>query len=297
MPALSIRTWFQRTPEPAIVMAAAKPMIAAPKRRLGLAIDGSWTSARVAVTDALWGEGFQFPGGEPETIRLVRPLGLASASNFLLVGSGGGGPACALAGKLGLSVGGFEADAGLTEAAAELIRRNKLSRQAQVATWDPAEPELGSRAYHHGMALEPLRGHKLEPTLAALAQALKPGGQFTLVELVADEPLENYDPDVADWTRLEPRPLETLPTELAVTRVLGRLGFEVRSTEDLSQRHMQQAIIGWRRLVRSLGEEGAANWCSDTLVREAELWTARLRLFGNGRLRLVRWHLVARATA
>ena len=51
----------------------------------------TWTAERIATTDALWGAGYQFPGGEKETLRLAKPLGLSAASSLLLLGAGGGG--------------------------------------------------------------------------------------------------------------------------------------------------------------------------------------------------------------
>src|SRR6185312_5940990 len=78
-----------------------------------------WTPARLEVADGLWGKGFQFPGGEVETLHLAKPLGLSAASSLLLLGAGGGGPPCCIANKLGVWVTGFEADPGLVVAATE----------------------------------------------------------------------------------------------------------------------------------------------------------------------------------
>jgi hypothetical protein len=36
----------------------------------------------------------------------------------------------------------------------------------------------------------------------------------------------------------------------AITGALGRLGFDVRVAEDMSLRHLQQALPGWHRLLR-----------------------------------------------
>src|ERR1700675_4859895 len=69
----------------------------------------TWTPDRLVTTDALWGEGYQFPGGEIETLRLAKPLGLSKASSLLLIGAGAGGPACSLAVQCGAWVSGFEA--------------------------------------------------------------------------------------------------------------------------------------------------------------------------------------------
>ena len=43
-----------------------------------------------------------------------------------------------------------------------------------------------------------------------------------------------------------------VPTEATISRVLGRLGFEIRVVEDISQRHAKLAVRGWRDAVRAL---------------------------------------------
>ena len=45
-----------------------------------------WPASRLALNNHLWGDGFIFPGGEAETLRLVRPLGASAAASLLLVG-------------------------------------------------------------------------------------------------------------------------------------------------------------------------------------------------------------------
>jgi cyclopropane fatty-acyl-phospholipid synthase-like methyltransferase len=251
----------------------------------------------MGVVDNLWGDGYVFPGGEAETLRLAKPLGLSSASSLLLLGAGAGGPACSVAQNLGVWVSGYEADAELAEAAADRIARSKLGRRAHVETWNPERPALKQHYYHHGLALEPLRGSKPEPALTAVALALKPAGQFVLVELVADQPLDPTDRTVARWAALERRDPDTIPAERTITRVLGRLGFDVRVTEDLSERHMRHALLGWRASVRAMEENRPSRRDMLLLVNDAELWLMRLRLFRRGALRLVRWHAISSALA
>jgi SAM-dependent methyltransferase len=293
----SLRNWFGRTgedpaPELVPVMSDAAPAsgepIVPPSRRQ------VWTPERIHTVGLLWGEGFQFPGGEVETLRVAKPLGLSAASTLLLLGAGGGGPARTVASKLGAWVSAFEADRDLAAAATDLISRTKLGRRSQIDTWDPSDPDFAVHYYHHGLAFEPLRGHQPELVLSAIAMALKPGGQLTLVELVADTPLPSEDPEVAHWARLEHRWPESLPTETAITRVLGRLGFDVRIAEDISSRHIQQALMGWRRMVRGMEMERPPMRQTALLVEEAELWLLRLKLFRAKQLRLVRWHAIAR---
>lgn len=254
-----------------------------------------WPRERILITDSLWGSGYQFPGGEIETLRLAKPLGLSAASSLLLVGAGSGGPACSLATQLGVWVSGYDADQALTHAALDRIAHHRLDKRVQAETWDPARPDFPLHYYHHCLALEPLRGTKPEPTLAALAGAIKPGGQLMMTELVADTALDPRDPTVRRWAELEHRDPSRLVPELGITRVLRRLGFDVRIAENISRRHMDQALLGWRMQVRAMEEiERPSASQAALLVREAELWLMRLRLFRSGRLRMVRWHALSR---
>lgn len=290
----SVRSLLGRRPHVADVpqMQAAKPAPSLlPDVELAEDDDPEWPSARISVAEALWGEGFLFPGGADEVLRLVKPFGLSEASSLLLIGAGAGGPPRHITAEFGVWVTGYEANDRLAALANERSQRAGLGRRAEVEHWDPHAPKLPPRYYHHGMAIEPLHGTPPEPLLAAAAKALKPGGQFVLVELVADIPLDPLDPIAASWARLDNRPLD-LPGELAITGIMGRLGFDVRIVEDMSRRHLFQAMQGWQAAVEAMAGTRPTLRQIAVVVREAELWLARFRLMRAGRLRLVRWHAI-----
>jgi cyclopropane fatty-acyl-phospholipid synthase-like methyltransferase len=253
-----------------------------------------WPTCRLAVAEALWGEGFLFPGGEAETLQLANPLGLSAAASLMVIGAGGGGPPRSIARQFGSWVSGFESDPQLVAVAAKHCAHSGLGRRVSVARWDPEAPVFRARHYHHGFALEPLRVTQAEAGLAAIAHALKPSGQLLLVETVADRPMELDNPEVAAWMRLDGR-TRPPPAEIAVTQVLGRLGFDVRVTEDISARHAAQALQGWRSVVAALRDHPPDARHAVPLVAEAELWLLRLRLIRDGKLRLVRWHALGQA--
>ena len=292
------RNWFARAAPQApeelpSVGSEIATLLADPPRRARNAI---WSDDRLLITAGLWGDGFQFPGGEVEVVRLAKPLGLSSECSLLLVGAGAGGPPRAVAEALGVWVTAFEVDQDLIDAGTELMLHSKFRRRVRIEKWDPDHPAFAQARFHHGMALEPLHDRQPEPILTAIALAIKAGGQFTMVELVADAPLNRQDATVARWSQLEHRQPDGLPTEVAITRMLGRLGFDVRTVEDISQRHVQQAMMGWRRFVRSMEETDTRPPLREVaaLISEAELWMVRLRLFQSRQLRLLRWHAIAR---
>jgi SAM-dependent methyltransferase len=272
---------------------AAEPVASlAPDAALAEDDDPVWPSARISVAEALWGEGFLLPGGDAEVLRLTAPLGLSAASSLLLIGAGTGGPTRCIAAEFGVWVTGYEANRRLISLANERGARAGLGRRAQVEFWNPLQPKFPPRYFHHGMAMEALRDAKPDPLLKAAALALKPGGQFVLLETVADLPLDPADPNVATWARLEHRSAD-VPSELGITDALVRFGFDVRIVEDVSRRQVQDAMHGWRVAVEAMAGTRPTLRQFAVVVREAELWTARLRLMGEGRLRLARWHTIA----
>jgi SAM-dependent methyltransferase len=295
----AMRNWFGRSSRSTVTMLLEptldlKPEPAAEQGQPPPAKqpDTLWHKDRLTVTDQLWGPGYTIPGGEIELLRLAKPLGLSAAASLLLLGVGAGGAACSLVTALGVWVNGFEADPDLVAAAAEHVTRNNMGKRARIDQWNPADPSFARHYYHHALALEPILGQLPETVLSAISNALKPGGQLMMTELVADVPLNPNEPLVAQWAGLERRDPRALPTEIAITRVMGRQGYDVRIVEDLSQRFMHQGIMGWRRLVRTLQEGKPSRHQARLIVREAEVWLVRLRLFREGRLRLVRWHAI-----
>jgi hypothetical protein len=257
--------------------------------------DGSktqWPAARLALVHQLWGAGFIFPGGEMETLRLARPLGISNAASLLLVGVGSGGPAVAVTRNLGAWVTGMDSDPSLLAAARGLVTRSQ-AKKVTIKPWDPDKPAFVPKSHHHCLALEPLRGARAEPILDGLARALRPGGQMVITELASAKLLDPADDTVRRWAGLEKRdPAGVLPVA-SLTRMLGRIGLDVRIAEDMSQRYLEHAMLGWRSMLRELGRKPSRQEAVQ-MVGEAELWLLRWRLIKDGRLRMMRWHAIGR---
>ncbi len=262
-------------------------------------VAGAWPPARIAVVDQLWGEGFTLPGGADETLRLAKPLGLNSSATVLMLGAGGGGPVRTLASTLGVWVSGFEADPALAALAATRSQLAGLAKRGAIQPWNPAAPEFRHSFFQHALAIEPLCGAAPEPVLAALADSLKPQGQFALTELVADiRPGQSgrngageLESQWTQWLALEGRQAPP-PSEATLSDMLRRLQFDVRISEDISARQERMAIDGWQRVVQALAEGKREPARIKALVAEAERWLLRERLMRAGRLRLIRWHAI-----
>ncbi|WP_428485595.1 class I SAM-dependent methyltransferase [Rhodopila sp.] len=298
----AVRSWFGRTLEvPPVAAAACLPDAAVSRYNFSPAPEqppNLWPAARLAVTSQLWGKGFNLPGGEVEILQLTRSLGLSSASSLLLIGVGAGGPASSIVRNLGAWVTGLEVDPALVKEAKALMKAGQIANKAKIEAWDPENPRFGRGQHHHCLAIEPLRaGGQPEPIIDSLAQTLKTGGQLVMIELVADAPLLAGDPTVSRWARLEHRTAAAVPTANGVTRMLTRVGFDVRIAEDISDRHMHNAMIGWRVAVRDLRDYKPAPPVAAQLVAEAEIWLLRVKLLREKRLRMMRWHAIGRASS
>jgi SAM-dependent methyltransferase len=262
----------------------------------GAAVRTAWSPARLALVHRLWGAGFIFPGGEIETLRMARPLGISAASSLLIIGVGTGGPAIAVTRNLGVWVTGMDTDPDLLVAAKGLVKRAQLTKKISITGWDPDNPNFVEKGHHHCLALEPFRSARAEPILHALARGLKPGGQIVITELAAPRPLDPADHTVRRWAELEHRDPANLLAPVAVTRMLGRVGLDVRIAEDMSQPHLEHALLGWRVMLRDLGRKPSRQEAVP-MVAEAELWLLRRRLIRDGRLRMMRWHAISRVPA
>jgi SAM-dependent methyltransferase len=266
--------------------------LAMQSERFGLAAPTVWPAARLALTNQLWGAGFVFPGGETETLRLSRPFDISARANMLLVGVGAGGPAIAVTRNLGVWVTGLSHDASLLAAARGLISRSHLTKKVSIKVWNPDHPVLGGGTHDYCLALEPFLGAQPEPILDSLTQALKPGGHLVITELTAPAPLNPADATVRRWGELENRDPASLLAPVAVTRMMGRVGLDVRLIEDISQRHLEHAMLGWRVLLRGMDHKPKRQDAVH-LIHEAELWLLRRRLIRDGRLRMMRWHAIS----
>lgn len=254
--------WIQRPPAEAGLAADVVAPTAAPPAA---------GEQHLTQADALWGEGFLWPGGEAEVMRLAAPLGLSPAHSLLFVGAGGGGPARAIASTLGVWVSGYEADPTLFAIARRRLQRagTPLAKRAKIEPWDPASPAFPARGFHHAILLDVLSDGDPVTTLAAAIQAVKPGGQVLIVQTLAGS---RGDALAA-----------------SVPKILEAHGCDLRIIQDESSRHARLVLHGWHSVLRQIRGTRPSPGEAAHLVEEAARWLYRLRDIREGRCRVIRW--------
>jgi hypothetical protein len=282
-------------PDGEAVLPAAVGASQAARRREGAATPLRWSPARLAAAQTLWGNGFLGPPGAAEVQHLAAPLGLDGSRSVLLLAESAGGPGATLAAGFGARVAAFEADPALAKAALAHVQERKLTERVTVQGWNPQSPALPRGAAHHALALEPLaRMASAEVGAAVLfagiAGALHRGGQMVLMELVrAPGP---PGAGLLVWQVSAGR--RSPPRAARVEAAIAASGFDLRIAEDITERHVQAALRGWRELAARLRSARPGNAALATLVGEAEQWLLRVRLLHSGQLRLMRWHAVVK---
>jgi cyclopropane fatty-acyl-phospholipid synthase-like methyltransferase len=256
---------------------------------------GAWTPARLRFVSALWGEGFTGPGGAEEALRLSKPLGLQSSHSLLNIGAGLGGAARAITGASGAWVSAYEQNPDLASAGEALSKKAKLEKKAEIKPLDPAAPRFRPNYYHHALVQEALwTVEDKEAMVAALAAAVKPAGQVVITDLTTGPtPILPDDETARAWMKFDRSPVHLMAADQQ-TRLFARHGLDIRIAEEISARHVQQAVASWRGMIEAIADQKPSRAQALTIIQEAELWLRRLALMRSGRLKLLRWHAIRR---
>jgi len=256
---------------------------------------GAWTPARLRFVAALWGEGFTGPGGSEEVLRLSKPLGLQSSHSLLNLGAGLGGAARAITGASGAWVTAYEQDTDLATAGEALSKKANLENKAEIKPLDPSKPKFRANYFHHALVQEALwTVEDKDAIVAAISAAVKPAGQVVITDLTSGTtPILPDDDTAKAWMSFARSPVHLMAAK-DETQLFARHGLDIRVAEEISARHVQQAVASWRSMIETVTDQELTLAQALTINQEAELWLRRLALLRSGRLKLLRWHAIRR---
>ncbi|MBL8699206.1 MAG: class I SAM-dependent methyltransferase [Alphaproteobacteria bacterium] len=260
--------------------AAAPPADAVP-------IPDAWTAERVRVSELIWGDGFNFPGGAEAALDLIKPFALSKEKTLLDVGCGLGGGARAVAKSIGAWVEGLEPSATLAVAGMHASEAAGMGKKATVQHFDPQAGKLPTKRYDAVFVRQVLGLVTDKPRLIkGLSSCVKPGGQIMFVELA----LAKADGDseaLQAWRAVEdaaPHP----PTVEFIAGALSREKVDVRIAEDFSPTFKAQVLAGWASLADQLQGKEVTPEEKPLLARELDLWAKRIAACEAGDLKIAR---------
>lgn len=247
-----------------------------------------WLAERIAFVERLWGEGFHTPGGAEHVLELVRPLNLDESMTMLELGCGLGGCARTVAQTLGTWCTGVEWSPGLALAGVERSTRAGLVKKAAIQFHPADRMALKGNAYNRVFSKEALFTiPDKQIAIQGIADTLKSGGELCFTDYVSTcDPASSVD--LRTWQEREPLGAHPWTLEKYLV-VLASHGFDVRVTDDITEKHCQLIRDGWRRLVEEIKPGSVGPELMPIMVREAEVWARREALLRMGELRVYRF--------
>jgi SAM-dependent methyltransferase len=277
-------------PSPVAVEESEEPTRPIPPGLESLPFD-PWSADRADVAQLIWGKAFCGPGGPDHVISMSKLLALTPEMSIADLGAGLGGPARVLAEHFGVWVTGFETSNYLVNAGNELSYMSGMARKAPIKLLDvdSSEPfeRRFDRIYGHGF-LSKLRS--LSDMTGKISAALKSDGLVLVTDYFARDKKALTDPEVISWLAAEPHS----PNLHIVEKVLKEFDTHklmVRVNEPMTDQYSKLATHGWKganAVVAELIEEEGTAHLVPVLLKEAEIWTRRLKIFASGKVEVRR---------
>ncbi len=250
-----------------------------------------WSAERIKVVESVWGEEMHLPGDKDYIATLIKPFGLDQSMSALDLGAGLGGATRVINRSTGAWVTGFEADQVLQRAGLARSIKAGLERKAPIELLDWADLSFDKRydAVFSREVMYTVRDK--ESLISAIAKAMKPRGHFLFTDYVLKHSAKPAT-TVEDWRENEP--IRPYPMTVAqASEFLENAKFDVRTVEDISEKHHAMVLGAWDRLTRTLQDMAHDPEISALVIEEGELWQRRMAALESGDLRLYRFYALA----
>lgn len=251
--------------------------------------------ARLRVSQELWGEGNITPGPPGFITEQTSRLGLTAEMSMIDLGAGLGGPARAISESFGIWVTAYEEDAETAKQGMALSVMHGMGRKVPISQATQAEVSWPTRKLDCCFTKEAL--HKVEqkkPLLAAMELALKPRGQFFIIDYVMPHHAKD-SPRIQAWIEAEQQPCYFWARE-EYAAGLAEAKLDLRVTEDLTPRYMEFITGGFRGMTKKIEalieEEQDPAMQSDlrrALAYEAHRWAVRAEALQAGDIAVMRF--------
>lgn len=252
-------------------------------------------SARMIVLQALWGEGNITPGPAEFIVGLTSRLGLTPEMTMLDLGAGLGGPARAISASSGIWVTAYEEVAAVAKAGIEQSVMHGVAKKVAVEHVEFATVERPKRkidCFFSKDAVHQISNKK--QLLVAVEEALKPNGQFFIIDYVITEKGKSNNSEMV-WNTADEQ-VSHFWTKEEYATAFAEAKLDLRVSEDLSQKYCEMIANGFRNLAKNMEsllasetEEARQSELRRALAFESNRWAMRAEALQSGAIAVVRF--------
>ena len=164
-----------------------------------------------------------------------------------------------------------------------------MTKKAPVLHESLESPEIRPRYYNAIYSRDALyMVGKKDALLRTLIDGLRPKGQITFIDYVANDDLALVSSEIAAWKQRESCPVHLWTAE-RYKQALVMQKLDVRTVEDVTEEVKADIISAWGNYLKTLNIKALGSGAAAAvLINEAELWASRFKALSSGRLRSVR---------
>ncbi len=252
-------------------------------------------SARLIVSQALWGEGNLSPGPADFVAKLVNLLRLTPEMSMVDLGAGLGGPSRAISAAYGVWVTAYEWEAEIAQAGNEQSIMHGMGRKVPIVHLDPDTIDRPVRKIDCFFSKDALHlVDKKKELLLAVKAALKPNGQFFIIDYLVTKQGES-SPRIAAWNAADEQVSHFWSKEEYAAALTG-MKLDLRVTEDMTSQYCEMIAEGFRQLKNAMEgliaaetDPGRQSDLRHALAFESNRWAVRADAMQAGDIAVVRF--------
>lgn len=238
-----------------------------------------WKADRVRVKEKIWGNGNVMPINNELVDKLIKPFGLTKDISVLDLAAGLGGLARKIATDFGSYVTGMEADADIAARGMDQSVNLGLAKRAEIIAYDP-KTFVPDRHYDCIIMRELFfrvkdKAHFFKTALSCM----KNKGQVSMTDYCL-ETKDRSNEAVAAWLNHDEGASPVSMEDL--TKVMGKMGFDVRTNEDLTEMYLHEILKRLALFAVFLKEHPPEESTKPLVLKEIEKWGLRASALQHG---------------
>ncbi len=196
----------------------------------------TWPDDRLAVVQALWGEGFVYPGVFSCISEILLHMDLSDKNSVLLMGAGLGGPGKLIVDSAGAWVTGYEGEKELAERGKVHTKKTGMTKRAPVSycNWDNLK--LKPKSIDAAILLPNSLGQaRKDAVIEPIVSSLRANGELWYIDFVLPN-AETSGEALTAWSQTESILPRLWPPE-GINALLNKFDLSVQAPKDVTELH------------------------------------------------------------